>query len=139
MSANRADRADRADRAEELLIDTCGWIDFLRPGGGALADQVERALADDLAWMCSVSQAELLQGVKGRNEQRQLELLFDNVTLIDVEPADWLSAGLALQLLRGKGFHIPLTDALIAAVAIRRGLRVLTSDAHFAKLGVVLV
>ncbi len=124
--------------AGSLLIDTCGWIDFLRPGDGALADQVERALADDLALMCSVSQAELLQGVKGQKEQRQLELLFDNVTLIDVEPADWLSAGRALQVLRHKGFQMPLTDALIAAVALRHGLPVLTSDAHFSKLGVVL-
>lgn len=121
-----------------LLIDTCGWIDFLRPGDGALADPVERALADDLALMCSVSQAELLQGVKGQKEQRQLELLFDQVSLIDVEPADWFSAGRALQLLRGKGFQIPLTDALIAAVAIRLGVPILTSDGHFGKLGVVL-
>lgn len=122
-----------------VLIDTCGWIDFLRPGDGALADPVERALADDLALMCSVSQAELLQGVKGQKEQRQLELLFDNVTLIDVEPADWLSAGRALQVLRSKGFQIPLTDALIAAVAIRLGVPLLTSDGHFEKLGVALV
>jgi predicted nucleic acid-binding protein len=121
-----------------VLIDTCGWIDFLRPGNGVLADQVERALADDLALMCSVSQAELLQGVKGLKEQRQLELLFDNVEVMAVEPADWLSAGRALQVLRGKGFQVPLTDALIAAVAIRHGLPVLTSDTHFRKLGVTL-
>ena len=124
--------------AGHVLIDTCGWIDFLRPGDGVLADPVERALADDLALMCSVSQAELLQGVKGQKEQRQLELLFDNVTLVDVEPADWLSAGRALQLLRSKGLQIPLTDALIAAVAIRLGVPILTNDGHFGKLGVVL-
>ena len=127
-----------APAAGRVLIDTCGWIDFLRPGDGALADQVERALADDLALLCSASQAELLQGVKGQKEQRQLELLFDNVALIDVEPADWLSAGRALQSLRSKGFSIPLTDALIAAVAIRLGVPILTSDGHFEKLGVVL-
>ena len=127
-----------APAAGRVLIDTCGWIDFLRPGDGALADQVERALADDLALLCSASQAELLQGVKGQKEQRQLELLFDNVALIDVEPADWLSAGRALQSLRSKGLSIPLTDALIAAVAIRLGVPILTSDGHFEKLGVVL-
>ncbi len=125
-------------RSGMVLIDTCGWIDFLRVGDGALADQVEHALANDLAAMCSVNQAELLQGVKGQKEQRQLDLLFDNVALLEVEPADWLSAGRALQGLRAKGFQIPLTDALIAAVALRLGLPVLTSDAHFAKLGVVL-
>ena len=127
-----------APAAGRVLIDTCGWIDFLRPGDGALADQVERALADDLALLCSASQAELLQGVKGQKEQRQLELLFDNVALIDVEPADWRSAGRALQSLRSKGLSIPLTDALIAAVAIRLGVPILTSDGHFEKLGVVL-
>ena len=127
-----------APAAGRVLIDTCGWIDFLRPGDGALADQVERALADDLALLCSASQAELLQGVKGQKEQRQLELLFDNVALIDVEPADWLSAGRALQSLRSKDLSIPLTDALIAAVAIRLGVPILTSDGHFKKLGVVL-
>ena len=127
-----------APAARRVLIDTCGWIDFLQPGDGALADQVERALADDLALLCRASQAELLQGVKGQKEQRQLELLFDNVALIDVEPADWLSAGRALQSLRSKGLSIPLTDALIAAVAIRLGVPILTSDGHFEKLGVVL-
>ena len=127
-----------ASRSGVVLIDTCGWIDFLRPGDGVLADRVEHALAHDLAAMCSASQAELLQGVKGQKEQRQLDLLFDNVVLLEVEPPDWLSAGRALQSLRAKGIQIPLTDALIAAVAIRLGLPVLTSDAHFANLGVVL-
>lgn len=124
--------------AGRVLIDTCGWIDFLRPGNGALADQVERALADDLALMCSVNQTELLQGVKGQKEQRQLEFLFENVPLLDVEPADWASAGRSLHALRSKGFQLPLTDALIAAVAVRHGVPVLTADGRFSKLGVVL-
>jgi predicted nucleic acid-binding protein len=121
-----------------VLIDTCGWVDFLRARNGSLGDQVESAMADDRACLCSVSVAELLQGVKGQKEQRQLELLFDNVTLLHVEPADWVSAGQALQALRSKGFQIPLTDALIAAVAIRLGLPVLTVDTHFGLLGVAL-
>ena len=122
----------------QVLIDTCGWVDFLRAGNGSLGDQVESAMADDRACLCSVSVAELLQGVKGQKEQRQLELLFDNVTLLHVEPADWISAGQTLQVLRSQGFQIPLTDALIAAVAIRQGLPVLTVDAHFGLLGVAI-
>ncbi len=121
-----------------LVIDTCGWVDFLRSGSGMLGDQVERAMVEDRACLCSVSVAELLQGVKGQKEKRQLEMLFDSVPLLHVEPADWLSAGLALQALRSKGFKIPLTDALIAAVALRNGLPVLTVDKHFAHLGVAL-
>lgn len=121
-----------------VLIDTCAWVDFLRARDGALGDQVESAMADDRACLCSVSVAELLQGVKGQKEQRQLELLFDNVTLLHVEPEDWVSAGQALRIHRSKGFQIPLTDALMAAVAIRLGLPVLTVDSHFGRLGVTL-
>lgn len=130
--------ADKGDKGR-LLIDTCGWVDFLRSGNGMLGDQVERAMVEDRACLCSVSVAELLQGVKGQKEKRQLEMLFDSVPLLHVEPADWLTAGNALQMLRSKGFQIPLTDALIAAVAIRNGLPVLTVDNHFAHLGVAVV
>lgn len=122
-----------------VLIDTCGWVDFLRSGNGSLGDQVERAMVEDRACLCSVSVAELLQGVKGQKEKRQLEMLFDTVPLLHVEPADWLSAGLALQALRSQGFQIPLTDVLVAAVAIRNGLPLLTVDKHFAHLGVTVV
>jgi predicted nucleic acid-binding protein len=122
-----------------VLVDTCGWVDFLRSRAGALGDLVERALADDLACLCSVSVAELLQGVKGIKEKRQLDMLIDSVRLLNVEPGDWVSAGLALQNTRSKGFQIPLTDALVAAVAIRHGLPVMTIDKHFAQLGVAVV
>ena len=122
-----------------ILIDTCGWVDFLRSRDGALGDRVEQAMAQDCACLCSVTVAELLQGVKGQKEKRQLEMMFDSVTLLHVEPPDWFSAGQALQALRGKGFQIPLTDALIAAVASRHKLPVLTIDKHFARLGVTLV
>lgn len=122
----------------QVLIDTCGWVDFLRARDGILGDQVESAMVHDSACLCSVSVAELLLGVKGLKEKKQLELMFASVTLLHVEPADWYSAGQSLQALRGKGFHIPLTDALIAAVAIRHNLPVLTVDKHFARLGVTL-
>ena len=143
MSASTSDLKTGADKKgkgdkQRVLIDTCGWVDFLRSGGGMLGDEVERAMVEDRACLCSVSVAELLQGVKGQKEKRQLEMLFDSVPLLDVEPADWLSAGQALQALRIKGFQIPLTDALIAAVAIRNGLPVLTVDKHFAHLGVAV-
>ncbi len=138
MSTTSVGQKTGADKGS-LLIDTCGWVDFLRSGSGMLGDQVQHAMVEDRACLCSVTVAELLQGVKGQKEKRQLEMLFDSVPLLNVEPADWLSAGLALQALRSKGFQIPLTDALIAAVAIRNSLPVLTVDKHFAHLGVMVV
>ncbi len=125
-----------------VLIDTCGWIDFLRDKSGQLGDIVEKALLDDSAVMCSVSVAELLQGlkrdVKGNKQQQQLEFLFANVTCLPVVGEDWLSAGHTLSSLRATGVTLPLTDALIASVARRHDVAVLTVDAHFQHLAVRL-
>ena len=62
-----------------MLVDTRGWVDFLRSGSGMLSDQAERAMAEDRACLCRVSVADLLQGGKGQKERRQLEMLFDSV------------------------------------------------------------
>ena len=122
-----------------MLIDTSAWIDFLRGRAGALGDAVERALSDDTALMCGVVIAELLQGAKGEKEKQQLGFLFANVECLPVLPDDWHSAGRALQALRLSGITLPLSDALIAAVAQRHGVSILTADAHFKHLSVGLV
>ena len=122
-----------------ILIDTSAWIDFLRGRAGALGDAVERALSDDTALMCGVVIAELLQGAKGEKEKQQLGFLFANVECLPVLPDDWHSAGRALQALRLSGITLPLSDAIIAAVAQRHGVSILTADAHFQHLSVGLV
>ncbi len=123
----------------QVLIDTCAWIDFLRGTDGALGDSVALALTGDTALMCGVSVAELLQGAKGAKEKQQLDLVFAQVEQLAIIDADWVSAGVAMQALRAKGIQVPLTDALIAAVALRYKVPVLTVDAHFAHLGVPVV
>lgn len=122
-----------------ILIDTCAWVAFLRSGQGDLAAKVAQALIDDTALLCGVSITELLQGAKGAKEKQQLEFLFANVPCVAVDPADWVAAGQALHTLRTQGITLPLTDALIAAVAKRKGVAVLTIDAHFQHLPVELV
>lgn len=121
-----------------LLVDTCGWIDFLRGRPGPMADRVEQAITDDSARLCSVSIAELLQGVRGARERQQLELLFANVECLPVQEQDWFAAGVMAQALRTQGVTVPLTDALIAAVARRHRIPLLTTDEHFGHLSVEL-
>jgi predicted nucleic acid-binding protein len=122
-----------------ILIDTCAWVAFLRSGQGTLAERVAQAVGDDSAMLCGVTITELLQGAKGAKEKQQLDFLFANVPCVPVEPADWVAAGNTLQTLRLKGITLPLTDALIATIAKRKALPVLTIDAHFQHLAVGLV
>lgn len=123
---------------QSVLIDTCGWIDFLRESDGMLGDCVEQLIRADSAFMCSVTVAELLQGAKGKKEKQQLAMLFATIPCLNVETSDWHSAGECLQSLRASGVTLPLTDALIAAVAVRNDLPVLTVDKHFQHLSAKL-
>lgn len=121
-----------------VLIDTCAWIDFLRSRDGRLGDRVDQALRDDAARMCGVTVAELLHGARGKKERQQLDLLFANVECVPVVDHDWVVAGELLHALKAEGHNQPLSDALIAALARRLDLPVLTEDAHFQRLGVKL-
>jgi predicted nucleic acid-binding protein len=51
----------------EVMIDTCAWIDFLRKKEGVLGDAVVKLIEFDKAVICDVVVAELLQGAKGKN------------------------------------------------------------------------
>jgi predicted nucleic acid-binding protein len=122
-----------------VLIDTCAWVDFLRGMPGDLSDRVALAIDQDQAVLCGVVVAELLQGVRAGKEQRSLEFLLANIPCATTLDQDWRTAGLLLGKLRQQGYKIPLTDALIAAVAQRCNLSVLTVDQHFKQLPVVLL
>jgi predicted nucleic acid-binding protein len=121
-----------------LLVDTSAWIDFFRGRQSAVTDMVQLALQLGLARLCGPVKAELLQGAKGRLEKQRLGLIFEAVENLDTDEADWETAGANLQALRESGVTLPLTDALIAAIAIRHKAQVLTLDHHFSHLKVTL-
>ncbi len=121
-----------------VLIDTSAWIDFFRGKQSVVTDAVQLALQTGLARLCGPVKAELLQDVKTKKEKQQLAVVFDAVENFPTQESDWEVAGNTLQLLRERGITIPLTDALIAAIANRRKAQVLTLDHHFSHLKVQL-
>ena len=122
-----------------VLFDTCAWIDFLRYPDGILGDLMATAIEDDKALLCGVVMTELLQGAKGKKENRQLDLIFSTIESLPCEEVVWHEAGLILQDLKDKGITIPLTDALIAVIAKRHRVDVVTLDKHFKHLPVVII
>lgn len=121
-----------------LLIDTSAWIDFFRGKQSTVTDAVQLALQLGLARLCGPVKAELLQGVKSKKEKQQLSIVFDAVENLTTLESDWEAAGNGLQALRESGITLPLTDALIASIAIRHKAHVLTLDHHFSHLKVQL-
>lgn len=68
-----------------VLFDTCAWIDFLRYPDGILGDLMATAIENDKALLCGVVMSELLQGAKGKKENRQLDLIFSTIKSLPCE------------------------------------------------------
>ena len=121
-----------------VLVDTCAWIDFLRYQEGELGNQVAVLIENKQVAITGVIIAELLQGVKTEKQQQQINLLINSVMSFPAQEIDWINAGLLLQKLRSQGITLLLTDALIAVIAQRYQVKVLTIDKHFHHLAVEL-
>jgi len=121
---------------KRVLIDTCAWIDFFKSQTGDLGNQVAELIETNRAAITGVVIAELLQGVKLEKEGQRLRLLFRSIHYLPTEDNDWFIAGQLAQQLRAKGLTLPLTDVLIAVIAQRHTMPVLTLDKHFQHLPV---
>jgi predicted nucleic acid-binding protein len=122
-----------------VLVDTSAWIDFFRRRDGNVGDTVADLVERDQAILAGPVMAELLRGVRGSKEAAQLKTLLGALPYVEVQRLDWEAAGKSLRELRSRGLTLALTDAVIAAVASRYGLPVLTLDKDFEHLSVALV
>jgi len=117
-----------------VLIDTSAWVQFFRHGEGPVSDEVARLIEADQAWTTGPVIAELLHGTRSDRERRELSTLLTTLPYAEVLRDDWETTGDLLRRLREKGRTLPLSDALMATVAKRLDLAVLTLDAHFDEL-----
>ncbi|HKJ76145.1 MAG TPA: type II toxin-antitoxin system VapC family toxin [Gammaproteobacteria bacterium] len=114
-----------------VLVDTCGWIEWLTDG--PLADRFEPYLkgGDDLLVPTCV-QFELYKWVRReRNESLALEAiaLTEEATVVPLSTASaLLAADLALE------HRLSFADALVYATARQQAVALVTSDDHFADL-----
>lgn len=114
-----------------ILPDTCAWIDFFRGRQTPLATAVEQALISGSVVTCGVVLYELLQGVKGAKDEKTLLDAFQAVPVLELTTGLWIKAGRLAAGLRSKGHNLPLSDVLIATLATKHHVTVLTVDQHF--------
>lgn len=120
-----------------VIADTSVWIPFFnRP------DSPEKAALDllidaDEVSLVGVVLAELLRGCRTLSERNTLSEALLALRYYEVTQSIWQRTGdLSAQLLR-KGITLPLSDLIIAALAIEHDCRVYSLDAHFKKIPVV--
>ncbi|MCZ7586470.1 MAG: PIN domain-containing protein [Deltaproteobacteria bacterium] len=117
----------------DVLVDTSAWITALRGTDPAVRQCVDRLLENDRILFCGVVAMELLRGMRPP-ERRELLPLFEALSFVELDRADWRSAGELLNTLRSEGREIPATDALIAALCLRHGAALFSLDKHFDRI-----
>ena len=114
-----------------ILIDTSAWIEFLRDTRSSVCERVDELLDSRIA-TCDAVRMEVLAGARDQEHVQQLRRLLARATLLPTESIDYDSAAALYRNCRNQGKTVrKLIDCLIAAVAIRAGVRVLHLDEDF--------
>ncbi len=119
------------DSASGVIVDTSVWVDFLRGGRGHDAVAVEELVRTARAVTCGIVLAELLAGVKHSEQREQLSDALAGLEYVELREQTWRRVGELAAELRSKGRTLPMSDLIVAALALEHGLSVLTSDNHF--------
>jgi predicted nucleic acid-binding protein len=117
-----------------ILADSSAWIDFLRGSGSPTHLRLVKALRDAEVASTDVVVMEVLAGARDEADRVRLRRLLYGNDFFTVEgPADYERAARLYRHCRAGG-QTPrkLSDCLIAAVAIRNDVEVLSLDADFA-------
>jgi predicted nucleic acid-binding protein len=114
-----------------ILIDTSGWIEFLRDTSSPVCARVDHLLGAAFA-VCEPVRMEVLAGARDERHLNDLRRLLARGTLLTTESIDYEEAAALYRVCRRGGETVRrMTDCLIAAVAVRTGTPVLHLDNDF--------
>ena len=121
-----------------LLVDTSVWSLALRRDGDGETGPVRRlarALRDrEGVFTTGLILQELLQGFRGPKDRRAILERFDALPLLMPDRDDHVEAAALRNACRRRGLPVGTIDALIARLAIRYDLEVLTTDRDFHRI-----
>lgn len=114
-----------------VFVDTCIWASFFTRPSSREKLVVDELLAQDRVALRGPVVAEVLRGFR---RQEQAEWAGSRLRLAHCVTAEWDDWCHAAQLGREQaklGRDLPITDSILAAVAIRLKSHVYTTDPHF--------
>ena len=125
-------------RGLSLFVDTSVWSLALRRDRPADVPEVgalERALAGgELVVTTGLVYQELLQGFHGPRDQQAIVARFAALPFLTPDRHDHFEAAQLRNRARRRGVQIGTIDAVLAQLCIRYELRLLTTDADFARI-----
>jgi predicted nucleic acid-binding protein len=117
-----------------VIVDTSVWVDYLRARSSSVAVQLEALISQRQVFLCGIVLAELLSGVRSSRERTQLTDVFRGLPYIEMSHAAWAHTGDLARALRSRGLPTPLSDLILATLALEHNLPLFTFDAHFQRV-----
>lgn len=114
-----------------VVVDTTVWIDFFRGRNEPVCQHLRQLIRYEDAVLVGIVMAEVLQGIRSSSERRQVEEHFAALPYLEASWNSWRSSADLARALRSEGRTIPLSDLLLAAMAIEHNLSVYSTDSHF--------
>ena len=114
-----------------VLVDTSVWIEAFRRKDAGVVSLLTDLLGQQRAVTVGQVMAEVLYGCRHDKEREKVKEAFEALPFIDTTRSDWIQAGDLGASLRRRGTTVPLSDLVIAAVALREGFPVFSLDKHF--------
>lgn len=116
-----------------ILADTSVWIEFFKQHSKT-GDELENLIKEQVVWTCGIVLFELIKGVKSETEKNTILATSLSLEYIEMYPLLWQKAGEIFASLKKKGGNLPISDILIAALAIEHDLQIFTLDKHFERI-----
>ena len=121
------------EKTKGILADTTVWIEFFRTRSKT-GDILESLIKEGSVWLCGTVLFEILQGVRTEEEKSNVLEMLSDLPYVEMSQSLWQMASEISVSIRKKGLNLPLSDILIAAVAIRNNFSVFTLDKHFEQI-----
>lgn len=116
---------------ELVLIDTCIWVGFFNRPKSNERKTVDGLLDDDRASITGMILAEVLQGFRRDEQADWVASSLKGLHFPEPDWDDWRATAKLGRQLAANGNRLPLTDLVIASIALRHDHAVLTTDPHF--------
>jgi predicted nucleic acid-binding protein len=114
-----------------VIADTSVWIPFFNQPGSPEKREIDALIDADRLVLVGVVLTELMQGCRTTSEANTIISKLTGLRFLETSFSSWRGAGELSFALRRKGITLPLSDLVIAALALEHHCRVYTLDPHF--------
>ena len=122
-----------------VIADTSAWIPFFTDPGSPEKRAMDILIDAEELVLVGIVLAELLQGCRTPNESNEIVSTLSGLRFLETTFATWHQAGELSASLRRRGTTLPLSDVLIASLALQHRCQVYALDPHFREIpGLVL-